>query len=205
MTRMSEPHASFAAELPRNRAGSLEVSALARPVHALRSLVRAAPLIALTNLGACVIPPSLSVAVDAGQNSPPAILAVRSDEAELPEQTTVIFDRGSGALSVELIDTDVDDTLQVRVFVGYSFEDPQPQRATCTAPPVAVAKRSATCDLTALCTVDDVTKSLTAPLNMSVVVFDRIPLESGTPAFQAMPEGGLSTNRFFFLKCTEMN
>lgn len=153
-----------------------------------------------------MIPPSLSVDnQDAGQNSPPAILAVRSDEAELPEQSTVIFDRGSGSLNVELLDTDVNDTLQVRVFVGYTFDDPKPQRATCTAPPIDNAKRTATCDLTALCTMDDVMKSATAPLSMSVVVFDRIPLESGTPAFQAMPEGGLSTNRFFFLKCTEMN
>ena len=159
-------------------------------------------VVTLLGAGGCIIPPSLSVDnLDAGQNSPPAILAVRSDEAELPEQSTVIFNRGVGSLNVELLDTDVNDTLQVRVFVNYTLDNPVSQRSTRTVDPQGTAKRTATCDLTALCTEDDVKDGLT--LNMSVVVFDRIPLESGTPAFQAMPEGGLSTNRFFFLKCTE--
>ena len=37
--------------------------------------------------------------------------------------------------------------------------------------------------------------------NLTAVVFDRIPLETGKPAFQAMPDGGLSTSRFFFVNC----
>jgi hypothetical protein len=50
--------------------------------------------------------------------------------------------------------------------------------------------------------MDDIPRTVTMPLNLSIVVFDREPLESGDPMFQAMPEGGLSTSRFFFLTCS---
>ena len=37
---------------------------------------------------------------------------------------------------------------------------------------------------------------------MTVVAFDRPPLEDGSdPPFQAVQAGGLSTSRFYFLKC----
>jgi len=38
---------------------------------------------------------------------------------------------------------------------------------------------------------------------MTIVVFDRPPDETGAgkPPFQEMPDGGLSTSRFYFLKC----
>jgi len=38
---------------------------------------------------------------------------------------------------------------------------------------------------------------------MTIVVFDRDPNDSGAgdPPFQTMEPGGLSTSRFYFLKC----
>ena len=36
---------------------------------------------------------------------------------------------------------------------------------------------------------------------MTVVVFDRMVLDSGDPLYQAMPPGGLSTSRGYFLHC----
>ncbi len=87
----------------------------------------------------------------------------------------------------------------MRAFVDYTVSVPTPARATCTAPPPvpAASQRSVTCDVTALCQPADIgtTRSL------SVVVFDREPLESGQPSFQAMPPGGLKTSVFYFLKC----
>ncbi|MDQ3365673.1 MAG: hypothetical protein M3680_09625 [Myxococcota bacterium] len=160
-------------------------------------------ILVLLVLSSCVIPPSLSVDnQDAGINSPPAILAVRSDQSELPEPGPVVFARGEGSLNVQLIDTDLLDTLYVRVFVNYTIDDPKPPRSTCTAPPpqTASATRNVTCDLTALCSMTDVGLD---EHDMTVVVFDRQPLESGSPPFQAMPEGGLSTGKFFHLKCQE--
>lgn len=181
--------------------GSLARSGLARPVHA-RPAVVLWPLLGSLVLSAtgCVIPPSLSIDDgDAGVNSPPAILAVRSDQQELAEPGPVTFARGSGTISVTLLDTDIEDTLYVRVFVDYKVTDPTAARSTCTAPPNGTTQRAATCDLSALCLTGDIG----AERLMQVQVFDRELLESGAPQFKAMPPDGLTTSRFYQLDCTE--
>src|SRR4051812_16833457 len=132
MTRMSDqdrrPPGDSTPKHARFQAGS----PLARGVHPDRTLVRILgslpfAFVSFALCAGCVIPPSLSVDnQDAGVNSPPAILAVRSDQQELPEGENVIFDQGptAGKLNVQLIDTDVADTLFVRVFVDYNLADP---------------------------------------------------------------------------------
>ncbi len=205
MTRMSDSHAHTTSGSPRICAEPLERSALARAVHDSRELVRLAPFLLAGFLMGCVIPPDLSVSDgDAGVNSPPAILAVRSDLAELPEGNAFVYERGPGSLNVTLYDTDVSDTLYVRVFVDYDFADPTNARSTCTAactPPCTTVQRSTTCDLAALCTSDDVTSA--EELFMAVQVFDREPLEFGSPRFKAMPPGGLTTSKSYKLTCVE--
>lgn len=198
MTRMSDHGGVAAPDLHASYAESLRRSPVARPVHRCpTTVVLALPSLLML---ACVIPPSLSVDnQDAGVNSPPAITAVRSDQVDLPEPGPVLFSRGTGTLNLDLLDTDVDDKLYVRVFVDYTVADPTAPRAQCTAPISGNAKRSLTCDLGALCLLADVNQERF----MSVVVFDREPLEAGKPAFQALPDGGLSTSRFFVLKCQE--
>jgi hypothetical protein len=151
-------------------------------------------------VGGCVIPPSLEVEDDdAGINSPPAILSVTSDLQALPEPGPVLFDRGASAgnLSVSLIDSDTQDTLVVRIFVDYNKPDRLPPRSQCTAIPNMTPHRTVTCGLSALCATGDVG----VERSMTIVVFDRPPLEDGDPPFQQMPTGGLSTSRFYFLKC----
>ena len=149
-----------------------------------------------------MIPPNLSVADgDAGVNSPPAILAVRSDLEELPEPGPVVFERGLGSLNATLYDTDLTDSLYVRVFVEYTVADPTAPRSTCSArctEPCAT-QRSVTCDLGALCLQSDIG----VERFMTVQVFDREPLESGTPPFKAMPMGGLTTSKSYKLTCVE--
>jgi len=198
MTQMSEYHAKTEPDFGVNPSEWLVVSRVARGVHDCRVLVGV--LVSLILVG-CVIPPSLSVEnQDAGANSPPAITAVRSDQEELAEPGPIVLAPGEGSLNVSLLDTDQNDTLYVRVFVNYTVDDPTPARSTCTANPVSAMKRSVTCDARAVCQAADVTapdRSLVA----TVVVFDRQPLESGDPMYQAMPEGGLSTSRTFFLTC----
>lgn len=205
MTRMSDLHAATTSGFSRISAGTLARSALARAVHDLRELVHALPIVLAALVGGCVIPPDLSVSDgDAGINSPPAILAVRSDLVELPEGNSFVYERGQGSLNVTLYDTDVSDTLYVRVFVEYDFADPTPARSTCTAPcspPCTTVQRSTTCDLAALCTAGDVTAA--KELFMAVQVFDREPLESGSPRFKAMPPGGLTTSKSYKLTCQE--
>ncbi len=155
-------------------------------------------------LGGCIFHPDLTVDnQDAGVNSPPAILGIRTDDQELPEPGPVIFDRGSGTFSAELIDTDITDSLFVRVFVDYTIDNPTAPRVLCTAPANGKPQRTVTCNTNALCLMGDTMLPADKSLNMHVTVFDREPLETGDPPFQAMPEGGLSTSRFYFLKCVE--
>lgn len=147
-----------------------------------------------------MIPPDLSVdTMDAGANSPPAILAVRSDLQELPEPGPVTFDRGTGSMNLTLIDTDITNVLYVRVFVDYTVSDPTAPRSSCTAAPTGTAQRSCTAELAALCLMADVG----VERFMTVHVFDRVPLESGTPPFKAMDEGGLTTSKSYKLTCQE--
>lgn len=202
MTQMSEPHAAATRGDAHNHATPQGQSSLAHGVHDVLTRVVRLLVFASVASGGCVFPPDLSVGdQDAGVNSPPAILAVRSDQQELPPGETVTFEQGvtAGSINATLIDTDLGDTLYVRAFVDYTVGDPKPARVTCTAPPPrpAAPQRSVMCDVTALCQTGDIGQTR----NMSVVVFDREPLESGTPAFQAMPPGGLKTSVFYFLKC----
>lgn len=202
MTQMSEPHAKAHTGFAHNHATPLGQSSLAHGVHDVRALVVRLLFLGSVASGGCVFPPDLSVGdQDAGVNSPPAILAVRSDQQELPPGETVTFELGvtAGSINATLIDTDVGDTLYVRAFVEYSVSVPTPARVTCTAPPPvpAAAQRSVMCDVTALCQPAD----LGTLRSLSVIVFDREPLESGQPSFQAMPPGGLKTGVFYFLQC----
>jgi hypothetical protein len=199
MTRMSEPNITTTSRSRANRVESLNGSPLAHRLHGLSPLVRFAAL--TIGLGGCIFPPQLEVEnLDAGVNSPPAILAVRAQDSELPEPGPAVFNRGAGSFNVELIDTDLFDTLYVRAFVDYIVGAETAARVECTAAPNESPTRSVTCDTAALCLPDDVGERR----NMHITVFDREPLEGGDPPFQAMPAGGLSTNRFYFLDCQDV-
>jgi hypothetical protein len=154
-------------------------------------------MLALPLVG-CVFPPSLQVADDAGVNSPPAILSVLGDQAPLPEPGPVSVERGdaAGSFRVSLIDSDLTDSLYVRIFVDYNMPDRLPARIQCAAAPNMTAIRTATCSLPGLCMTSDIG----VQRNMTIVVFDRLPSDSGSDP-QSMPDGGLSTYRFYFLKC----
>lgn len=196
---MSDHHGKNEPDFSPKPARLLAVSRLARVVHDVGVAVG----VLLSLLVGCVIPPSLSVDnQDAGANSPPAITAVRADQDAYSEPGPITLVSGEGSLNVQLLDTDLNDTLYVRLFVEYTIDSPKAARSTCTAPPIDAVKRSVTCDVRAVCLPEDVTRPPDKPLSLSIVVFDREPLESGDPPFQAMPEGGLSTSRFFFLSCS---
>jgi len=202
MTRMSESRSVRGTQSGANSLTAQRGSALARAVHAPQSLVHVV-VVSVSVLGACVIPPRLDVeSQDAGVNSPPAILGVRTDDQELPEPGPVFFERGDGTFNAELIDTDLDDELFVRAFVDYTVDDPTAPRVLCTAPSNGKAERTVTCNTNALCLATD-TANPDTTLHMHITVFDREPLEGGTPPFQETLPPGLSTSRFYFLKCVE--
>lgn len=170
---------------------------MAHTVHGARDAV---PIALLLMVSACVIPPSLSVDnQDAGVNSPPAIVGIRSDQQDLPEPGPVTFERGRGTLNATLLDTDVDDSLFVRVFVDYTTMVPTPARSTCSVAGGTGPQRTLTCDIGGLCLPGDIGVTR----DMTVVVFDRQPLDAGTPRFQAMAPDGLKTSWFYHLHCQE--
>lgn len=177
------------------------MSGVARGVHDRGVLVVISTLLLA---GGCIIPPSLSVDnQDAGTNSPPSILAVRAADKVLgeadPENAANFEFNEAGAVSISLLDTDLLDTLYVRIFVDYTAANPEGQRTQCTAAPNDSTRRTVSCDVKSVCLMRDINQTR----NMTVVVFDRMPLESGDPPHQAMPEGGLSASKFFFLNCSD--
>jgi hypothetical protein len=203
MTQMSELLLNADSTNRVNRSDLQAGSRLAHRVHGSLCLVR---LVACSMLfGACVIPPSLSVDnQDAGQNSPPAITRVSADGGGLRDGESALFTQGEGTLSVDLVDTDINDTLQIRIFVDYTIDNPTAPRVTHTVAPSGQPTRNVSFGIAPLCTsaeVDDTTHQHT----MSVIVFDRLPVETDEkPVFQKMPDnsGGLSTSHFYILKCS---
>ncbi len=146
----------------------------------------------------CVIPPSLSVdTTDAGLNSAPMIVSVRADGVEFPEYSKLTFEKGSGRIDLTVWDTDLQDTLYPKIFVDYTFENPTPARSECNQAAGNTVARSSSCDLRGLCQNADIGQERT----LQILVFDRQVLDVGSPVFQAMPPGGLSTSRTFTLIC----
>lgn len=200
MTQMSDPRSSSGGARHANWASPHVRSALARPLHHAVSML---PLLLAVTMVGCIIPPSLSVDVqDAGVDSPPAITSVRSDNQELPEPGPVLFSVGGmSTLDLTLLDTDLTDTLFVRVFVDYTVTVPTAPRSTCTGTSADnSAERTARCDLRALCLPADVGQMRL----MRIVVFDREVVDSGLPGppFMTMAPGGESTSRTYILTCT---
>jgi hypothetical protein len=193
MTRMSEPRRRSIADAARKSPRRLRLRLLARALHVLPALV----------LVGCILPPSLSVDnQDAGVDSPPAITSVVSNTQELQEPGPVEFVVGpvqGQTMDLTLIDSDVTDTLYIRVFVNYFATQPTPPRATCSASPTGSPIRTTTCDLSTLC---DTSFSGNSNVWMEIAVFDRAVLDSGTPAYKAT-DGGLSTDRTYNLLCEQ--
>lgn len=204
MTRMSEAGAATGVTPSPKPMELQHGSALARAVHApgpaMRGQVLLLVMLSPMMSSGCVIPPSLEVDDEPIVNSPPAILTVISDQVALAEPGPVGFEQQTtDSLSITLLDTDLLDTLYVGIYVDYNQPDRLAARARCMAPPNADESRTVTCRLNSLCADADIG----VQRGMTIVVFDRPPDDTGalSPPFQAMPEPGLSTSRFYFLNC----
>lgn len=200
MTRMSETERTVIPGELANSASPHTRSTLARALH---HRARVGTVVTSVLLAGCIIPPSLSVDVqDAGIDSPPSITSARSDLLELVEPGPYLFptapDAQNETINLTLLDTDLDDGLFVRIYVDYMVSAPTAPRSTCSAVANGSAIRTTTCSLAALCLPSD-----PAGLRlMQIVVFDRQPLDVGTPTFKAIPAGGQSTTRTYQLGCT---
>jgi len=201
MTPMSESECAVTGGACANPASPHARSRLARALH---HRARVWAVVTSVLLAGCIIPPSLSVGVeDASIDSPPSITSARSDLVELVEPGPYLFptapDAQNETINLTLLDTDVDDTLYVRIYVNYMVGIPTAPRSTCSAVSNGSAIRTTTCSLAALCLPSDPSGGFQI---MEIVVFDRQPLDVGTPTFKAIPAGGESTTRTFQLGCT---
>ena len=195
MTRMSDPRTLHPATPTRNPLRSQGGSRLARAVQAAR--VAVIPLCA--PLAGCVIPPSLRG--DQESNSPPVIMSVSGDRTAIADPGPVVIEQGSTStnLVLSLLDTDERDDLHVRLFVDYNAPERLPPRVACEVPhndDNPSAMRSATCNVAGLC----LTADSEVQRNLTIVVSDRKPSDFGGDP-QALPDTGLSSYRFFFLRC----
>lgn len=153
----------------------------------------------VATLVGCVIPPSLRV--DEENNSPPVITSVIGDSTPLADPGPVVVEAGttSSNLVINLLDTDVFDDLHVRLFVDYNAPDRLPPRVACDAPhndSNPQAKRTATCNLSGLCLNSDIGNQR----GLTIFVADRDLSNFGADP-QALPPTGLSSYRFFYLRC----
>jgi hypothetical protein len=200
MTPMSDSEHAVNANARANSASPHVRSRLARALH---HRARVWAVVTSVLLAGCIIPPSLSVAVeDASIDSPPSITSARSDLVELVEPGPYLFptapDAQNETINLTLLDTDVEDGLYVRIYVDYTVSAPTAPRSTCSAVANSSAVRTTTCSLAALCLPSDPSGFRL----MEIVVFDRQPLDVGAPMFKAIPAGGESTTRTFQLGCT---
>src|SRR5262245_22608513 len=136
MTRMSDSRSNLPAAPICNPLQSQGGSPLARPVQAGRSALAIEALLLIMlcmTLVGCVIPPSLQPEEDASSASPPAIVSVSGDQTALAEPGPVVLAQGAtgSSLLITLLDTDVNDTLYVRLFVDYNAPDRLPPRVIC--------------------------------------------------------------------------
>jgi hypothetical protein len=202
MTRMSDSRSIPPAAPICNLLQSQGRSPLARPVQAGRSALAIEALLLMmlcATLVGCVFPPQLQPEEDAGTDSPPAITSVSGDQtAAFIEPGPVVLAQGAtgSSLLITLLDTDVNDTLYVRLFVDYNAPDKLPPRVICGAAPTGKPMRTATCNVSGLCMSADVG----VQRNLTIVVSDRKPADFGDDP-QKIDLSGASTDRFYFLKC----
>lgn len=171
---------------------------MVRRVHSCQPM-DAVPVLALL-FGGCIITPDLSVQTDGGiNNSPPAIMAISSDDQQLgPSPGPVNFGvMAPSTALVTLLDTDLDNVLTVRWFVDYSSTNQLPARVECKAAASGNALRTASCDLHTLCVGNDVGPEH----DLQIAVFDHDMRDPGTPPYQDDGPSGLSTSVFYHLNC----
>jgi hypothetical protein len=191
VTTMSESRRVSAHAPARKCAPMHALLRMAHPVH-----VMAVAMLSLAGCSGCVVPPPLSVAADAGPDSPPVITDLRDSSLNShrpPDTLTVnLATAGQTSFDLTLYDTDLADDLTVQMFVDYDAANPLDARSNCngTTVPDSPTNRTASCPTTTLCKTDDVGSTH----RLEVEVYDRTP-DPNAP-FRDDPPGMFSTWTF---------
>jgi hypothetical protein len=174
---------------------------MARRVHDWPLVVAVGPLVSM--LASCVFPPPLELdSPDAAPNSPPTLIEVRDNAANvvpLPGPLVVQAD-DPRQLTFTLSDNDRGDLLFVNLYVDYNFPNPSPALDSCVAPvPVTGMQRGATCNaLSRLCPADIDTSIQHL---MTALISDRALDPAGEPIYQAVTAPGYGMPYTWVLTC----
>jgi hypothetical protein len=215
LTSMSESGPTPEPRARRNCPSTGIFAGLVRFVHGLGIVVlpavstRREPWVAACALmvpaAACVVPPDLSIEGDdtPAPNSPPIIVSVADrsgNDFERPGPRSVTI--GDDRLAVTVADNDLTDVLTLYFFIDYGLPSPTPRRVSCLAAPSASGERQRTvlCDINTVCLEGE---ELSNPHVLELEVFDRTPVDTGTPAFRSVPAPGLSTGWWWQINCVE--
>lgn len=185
----------------RNPARSHGFAGMARGVHQLASVPSYA-LVALLGAAACVVPPDLELDEVEGANHPPVLRRVRDSagtELRRPGDIELVVNEGELVVTAE--DLDLDDTLYVRMYFDYGFDEATPVRVQCEAAPGATAtlSREITCPLPGLCN-----DALTMNGGMHILeidVLDRVPTSTAARPFRDVTAPGEIATGMWNVKC----
>ena len=176
---------------------------MARCVHRFSAAVPVALLAAIA-AAACVVPPPLSLdEPDAGLNNPPVIRGVRDGTGQpqvRPGPLTFVV--GQGELLVTAADTDLGDTLYVRMYLDYGINNRfENFRVQCEAAPGTMpsVERTITCPLLGLCT-DDLIDTGDQHI-FEIDVFDRLPISVPGRLFRGVTPPGEIATFWWNLEC----
>lgn len=183
---------------------SHEKGRLARRMHRVRLAVQSMAAAALVplSLASCVVPPSLnSEDADGGVNHPPVIRTVRDNAGQVLDRPgPLTFVAGTGELNITAADTDLGDTLYVRMYIDYGLVDFTPFRVQCEAAPgdVPAIERIVTCPLLGLCTdgLIDGTQHV-----FELDVLDRAPITTAERPFRGVTQPGEIASFWWRLAC----
>lgn len=139
-----------------NCAHSRDKAPMARRVHLVRLVQLAVAASAGFAAIGCVIPPPLQTdEPDAGANHPPVFRSIKDAAGEeLTRPGPHAFVVGTGELRITAADSDLGDTLYLRLYVDYGLPVQTPALASCDVAPGATPEleRTKTCSLLGVCT-----------------------------------------------------
>lgn len=162
--------------------------------------------VVLSGAAGCVIPPPLQLdEPDAGLNARPVILSAGPAPDFSFPGPIVVEHSDARRLTLTISDTDINDTLYVRIYRDYDDSDPTNFVSNCTLPPSGDANRVGECSASSFCNglepTDQENKTLEAMVADRAFLEESDPAGEGQPAFRRLPAGAQSSLRAWVMTC----
>ncbi len=173
----------------------------------MRVLSITVPVVVGTSV-ACVIPPPLQLdESDSGVNATPVIVSSGpAPEFSFPGPL-VMEHSDQRRLTLTLSDSDVDDTLHVRIYRDYGMPDESNFVSSCTFPPSGERTRVGDCLTQSFCNglapTDQDNKVLEAVVADRAFLDESDPAGEGQPAYRRLPTGTATSVRAWIMTCEE--